>query len=189
MKVKLLFTVCLILVVACGVTPESKFYTLEAIANETEIVDNRKITIGIDTVAVAGYVERPQIVTTKDNSELDMSEFNRWAEPLSDSVQRVLAENMSNYMKNGMAKPMNSIRRDYNYTVVVELNKFDGRFNDRAKLDAWWTVYGKEGNILTRQHTVIDTPLGDSYGDFVNKQNQLLNQLSLEIIKKIKTIK
>lgn len=173
---------------ACGTSKPTTFYQLSSTPDKSaKITDTRNIFVGVDTVSVAGYLERPQIVTLKNDTELDMSEYNRWAEPLSHSIQRVVAENISKHLKNGMAKPLSIKQQTYDYIVMIELNKFDGKFGDKAKLDAWWTISGKDSKApLIREHTSLEAPLGNDYQGLVEKQNQLLDQLSTEIVKKLK---
>ena len=176
-------------ILSCAATPPTKFYTLAGTADSVKPIDSRKILIGIDVVFVAGYIERPQIITYRDNTQVEMSEFNRWAEALTYSVQRVVAENVSNYFKNGMAKPATTGRSGYTYIVQIELNKLDGRFGDMAQLDAWWTITGQDRQMLAREHTYLKTPVGDSYNDLVEKQSWLIGELSSKIAHRISKLK
>lgn len=177
------------LISACTSSP-TQFYQLSSIDYDNKIIDTRKIMIGVDTIDIAGYIERPQIVTIKDGTELNVSEFHRWAEPLSHSIQRVMAENISNHLKNGMAKPLGIKSQTYDYIVLVELNKFDGKFGDKAQLDAWWSISRpNKPNSVVREHTSIKLPIGNSYNDLVMQQNKLLSQLSTDIVKKINRMK
>ena len=182
-------TICLLFLVfgllSCGTSPETRFYTLSAEPANIKSIDSRKILIGVDSVTVAGYVERPQIVTTKEDTEISMSEYNRWAEPLAYSMQRAVAQNLSKYFKNGMAKPLSSDRGSYDYIVRIELNKFDGRFGGTAQLDAWWTVLNKDNKVVAREHSALSAPLGHDYNDLVSRQNDLLAALSGQIARKI----
>ena len=85
---------------ACAFTQQSRFYRLQALADNITI-SSQKISIGIEEVAVPRYVDRPQIVLVdKDTSELTVSEFHRWGEPLASSITRVLADDISSYIPN-----------------------------------------------------------------------------------------
>ncbi|MDR1026228.1 MAG: PqiC family protein [Lactobacillus sp.] len=184
-----LTTALFMLLAACGTTQPTKFYTLNPMdTSSVKTIDSRNIVIGVDAVNIAGYIERPQIVTIGEGSELNMSEFNRWAEALSYSIQRVVAENVSAYMKNGMAKPLTQRRNSYDYVISIEINKFDGKFNDKAQLDAWWIITDKNGNTKAREYTKLEAPLGSTYNDLVEKQSELLSDLSTKIAKKMSKI-
>lgn len=51
-----------------------------------EPVSSRRLDVGVEEAFVPKYLDRPQIVTVEaGSSELKMSEFYRWAEPLSSS--------------------------------------------------------------------------------------------------------
>ena len=113
------------LIEACSITPNSRFYQLQA-ATGDESLSNRKMIIGINDISIPTYVDRPQIVITEtDSNELKVSEFNRWAEPLNMSIARVLADDMSLYLPNSLIKPKSYASEDFNYAVTVEINKFD----------------------------------------------------------------
>ncbi len=176
--------ICLFLT-SCGTSAPTKFYQLQSGTEQVKPIDSRKIIVGVDTADVAGYIERPQIVTLSDNSELYMSEYNRWAEPLSDSVQRVVAENLSKYLKNGMAKPVSTKSEAYDYIVTIELNKLDGELGKTAQLDAWWTIGRKNLKNPVRERTTLTSPVGKEYNDLVEVQSKLISELSKQIAVKI----
>lgn len=188
---KKLLACCLFLslLTACGTSQPTKFYTLSSVKDtNVKKISNKKITIGVDTVSVAGYLERPQIVTSAEGSEINMSEYNRWAEPLSYSVQRVVAENISSYLKNGMAKPLTFNRSSYDYIVNIELNKFDGKLGETVEIDAWWSI-NKGQTLVAREQSSFSIPVDNNYNDLVEKQSILLEQLSENIAQRIAKLK
>jgi uncharacterized lipoprotein YmbA len=56
------------------------------------------MSIGINPIVVPAYLDRPQIVTRIGANELEMAKFHCWAEPMEDSLGRVLAEDLSNLL-------------------------------------------------------------------------------------------
>lgn len=188
---KNIFICCLIVLVsACASTKPTSFYSITAVSNENvKINDAKKLNIGIDFVSVPGYLERPQIVTIKNDNELNLSEFNRWAEPLSNSMQRVVSANMSSVLKKSFVRPASSNRRSFDYIVLIELNKLDGKFGESAELDTWWTISDKTGTVVANEHSSYKVGLGDNYDDLVQKQSELINKLSIDIARKISKLK
>lgn len=91
-------TLCVALVSLClaaclGTTPAADFYLLSANAEPRSSVDAP--SLGIVSVGVAEYLRRPQIVTLAGANELELHDFQRWAEPLDDGVRRTLLLNLS----------------------------------------------------------------------------------------------
>lgn len=189
--IKRTFFLCigLILLSSCfgGRTNPSNFYNLVTSDDgETRIKTKENFVIGIELVSVPGYLDRPEIVTRKaGNTELDISEYNRWAEPLSTSLQRVISNNMSTYMPNSTVRPITIFRKYFDYTIVVYINGFEGRFNDKVYLNAWYFIADKNGNNLLSERIVLDIPVGNTYDDLVEKQSVLIGNLSEELAKRI----
>lgn len=174
----------LFLLSACAFTQQSRFYRLQAITDNLAI-SSRKISIGVEEVSVPRYADRPQIVLVdKDTSELTVSEFNRWGEPLTSSITRVLADDISSYLPNALVKPQNYSMEKFNYTISVEINKFDATINKQATLDAWWTIL-KNGNAVTRGRTTVSGTPTQGYDGVVNEQSKLLNEMAKQIAEKI----
>ena len=135
---------------ACTSSRQSKFYNLTALpAPQKPIALKPGTVVVVDSVSLPGYLNRPQIVTfQQDGFELDVSEFNRWIEPLTDSMQRVLAEDIYLSLKNTQVTPMTSYSQNYDYRIVVDIAKLQATFGERITMQVWWTVYNKQGQIL-----------------------------------------
>lgn len=189
MKKVIYLIVILFLLSSCfgGRSKPSSFYNIVSIENdEIEIKSKRKSVIGIDVVSIPGYLDRPELVTIKDNdTELIISEYNRWAEPLSSSIQRAIANNLSMYIQNVTVRPMNIYRKTFDYTVAIYIIKFEGKFDDRVYLDSWYSVYNRYGTNIINERVKFDMELGNSYEDLVRKQSILVSKLSEQIAKRI----
>ncbi len=189
MKKAIYLTTVLFLLSSCfsGRTKPSNFYKIASIENEDIKIRSRNYSvIGIELVSVPGYLDRPEIVTIRgNNTELDISDFNRWAEPLSSSIQRTIANNLSMYLKNSTIRPMNLYRKTFDYTVAIYIIRFEGKFNDKVYLDSWYSIYNRNGINIANERVKFDTELGDSYDDLVEQQSLLISKLSEEIAKKL----
>lgn len=73
---------------ACGFSRPSTFYVLDNSVLPEQSVTLKsadRILIGIEPVFIPNYLDKPQIVIRQaDSVTLTASEFNRWAEQLSD---------------------------------------------------------------------------------------------------------
>lgn len=189
MKKALYLITILFLLSSCfgGRTKRSNFYNIVSIENnDIKITSKTSPIIGVELVSIPGYLDRPEIITIKGNdTELEISDFNRWAEPLSNSIQRVISNNLSIYMKNATIRPMNLYRRTFDYTVVIYIIKFEGKFNDKVYLDSWYSVYNRNSVNVINERVKFDTELGNTYEDLVEKQSILVSKLSEAIAKKL----
>lgn len=170
-----------------GRTKPSNFYNIVSIENENiKIRGTNKSIVGIELVSIPGYLDRPEIVTIKGNStELAISDFNRWAEPLSSSIQRTIANNLSMYTKNLTIRPINLYRKTFDYTIAIYIIRFEGKFSDKVYLDAWYSIYNKNGVNISNERIKFDMEIGDSYEDLVQKQSILISKLSEQIAKNL----
>ncbi len=177
---------------SCGTSQPTNFYALTSTQkSDTDAVYSLKDKIvAVDPVVIPAYLQRPQIVTKETGGvEVRVNEFNRWIEPLSESTQRLLVENLSFYMKNSFVKNTVSNRMPYDYRVYVEINKIDAKLGDRMLFSATWTVADKKNKALINERTVYDVEIGSSYEAMARKQSELLNNLSRDIAQKMKTLK
>ena len=174
-----------------GRTNPSNFYNIVASDDgETRIKTKKNFIIGIELVSVPGYLDRPEIVTIKNkDTELNISEYNRWAEPLSTSLQRVISNNMSSCMPNSTVRPITIFRKYFDYTIVIYINRFEGKFNDKAYLNAWYFISDKNGTNLLSERIVLDIDIGNTYDDLVKKQSILIGRFSEELAKRMGKVK
>ncbi len=130
----------------CGSSPPSRFYTLNS-STLTRIgsVADGDITIG--PVEIPDYLNRPQIVTRGEGSELKLAQFDRWAEPLEESIQRMLTTNIGNLLGSEHVVGYPSKQRfGLQYHVVVRIQRFDTDNRGNAVLEAKWGILDATGN-------------------------------------------
>ena len=162
----------------------SHFYQLQA-ASEVSPLSERRLDVGVEEAFVPKYLDRPQIVTmTTDSSELKMSEFYRWAEPLSSAFSRVLADDISSYLPKSVIKYKTLGSEDFTYTITVEINKINAVLGQKLEVDAWWTVY-KGNNTALRDRSRLSVPLGDSYESLADGLSGAINEMARQIAVKL----
>ena len=80
----------------CFSSPSSSFYVLQEIPPRAESESaGQELAIGVGPLQIAEYLDRPQMVMREGGNALSIDEFHRWAEPLKDSLPRLLAMNLS----------------------------------------------------------------------------------------------
>jgi uncharacterized protein len=181
--------ICLLLLVGCASSPPSHYYVLSPLTAESKVPEESCISVGIGPVKLPEYVSRMHIVNRTSQNELTFSSFDLWAEPLMDSVPRMLAENISRLICTKEVLPFPwrpSLTPDYR--VEVEVLKMDGTLGGTASLDAWWSiVYGK--TRVTRKATYSEPATGKDYNALVQAHSRTLAALSRDIAGALKGLK
>ncbi len=185
----------MLLLNGCGTTPPSKFYTLEAMnaSETTQIAPDKRnsLHIGIGPVQFAEYLDRSQIVTRTNGTEVNLAETHRWAEPLHNNFSRILAENLSILMDTDKFSLHPSRNwSEIDYQVVVNVWQFDASKQGEVTLVANWSIRGKGGSkLLTMRKSVFSTnaETTTSYTDIVRALSKTVEVLSSEIAGVIRT--
>lgn len=190
---KILSLTLLFMLSACvmGTSQPAKFYTLRSdVSDSTYVNDKVKLSIGINSASIPDYLDKPQIVTLKSNSvELNISEMNRWSESLSTMISRTLAGDLAIALPNSVVKTKTTGRENFDYTIQLEVNRFEGIWDENAVLNAWWVVLNKNNKVVFREKSELSTPISDDYDSLVVGQSKLISQLAQEIAAKVSGLK
>ncbi|MGH7913651.1 MAG: PqiC family protein, partial [Candidatus Binataceae bacterium] len=80
----------------------SKFFVLtpigSAAANSiapTGLTASSSLTIGIGPIKLPGYLDRDEVVTRVSPNRLELSNMDRWAEPLDNNFKQVIAQDLT----------------------------------------------------------------------------------------------
>ena len=171
-----------------GTSQPSRFYILsampEADAKSYEMADEKGVAIGVGPVTVAEHLDRPQIIRRESRNKLDLSEFDRWAEPVQANLARVLALNLGHLLSTQQISTHPWPRTwPLDYQVIVYVWRFDSDENGRVVLRAHWMVQDKSGrNIIAQRLADISetVPAGD-YEAIAAAQSKALAELSRDI--------
>jgi uncharacterized lipoprotein YmbA len=141
-----------------GPTPPSRFYLLEPLAPASAATGGP--AIGVGPIKVAEYLDRPQIVTRNSSHGIDLAEYDRWGEPVGESISRVVAMNLGRLL--GSERVMRHVWReaDLDARVAIDVRRLDGPPGGPLVLEAHWRVR-REGGVIERV-THVEEPLADT---------------------------
>jgi len=103
-------------------------------------------SIFVGPVSIPASVDRTQMVLATGSHQVDISDDNRWAEPLRDAIPRVVAEDLSHVL--GTSRVLSSriaAGAPVDFRVSIEVQRFDSSLADGATIDALWTVTPAQG--------------------------------------------
>lgn len=175
----------LVLLCATGACSRSKlgnYYVLESHASEAG--RSTGPSVGVGPVVLPKYTDRINVVTSGGPQRMVLTEQNVWAEPLSDAVTRVLAENLSALLATDRVHVRPWPQGAVDYAVGVNVLRLTGRLGGKAELQALWTV-SRGDDLIVARRTNLERPAGDSYDTYVAALSDMFADLSREIAQAI----
>ena len=184
----LIITIGILAIAGCAPTPPPTYFQLEEPASIQLSGIGRGVAVGVGPLNLPSYLDRPQIVTRATEHQLELSEFNRWAEPLKESLLRVIAVNLSNKLESTriFVIPRRSSGVPLEFKVEINVARFDGRLGGEVLLVARWILTDQDSQVISTKVSIIkEQSTGDGYDELIQAQNKTLHQLSDEIAKAI----
>ena len=106
-----------------------------------QVMSGGPAVISIREIAIARYLERPQIVQSENNNQLDVRANEWWGEPLGAMLSRVLAEELAQRLPQSIVLGENgAINSTPNATVEVNIERLDAGAPQTAELLAHTNV-------------------------------------------------
>lgn len=163
----------------------ASFYLLSSMAEQDAIPsqDERATIVGMGPVDVPEYLNRSQIVVRRGPNELQLADFDKWAEPLKDGVARVLAKNVASLVPAEAVFFPWKRNRSIDFQVVVQVGRFDTDAVGSATLDVRWGLYRMDGReeLVARSDTYRVEAEGIRYADRVGAMSLALADFSMDI--------
>lgn len=172
----------------CAKGPPPDFYVLHATTSESIVGVERGVAVGVGPIELPAHLNRSQIVTRATDYQLELSESHQWAEPLKDSVSRVIAVNLSNMLESNRVFVIPRRQKvSLDFQVSIDIARFDGRLGEAAILGARWTLYGRDTRepLLSKVTLVYEKTEDGTYNALVAASSLALEALSTEIAEAI----
>lgn len=108
-----------------------------------------RFVVGIQSVVIPAYLDRPQVVTSTKSNQVEAQEFLRWGEPLHDGIQRVFQHQISEVLHDDfvVSAPWSSDLNP-NYLVSIRIHELLIRPQDYVVLNATCEYL----DVTTKQH-------------------------------------
>lgn len=140
----------------CGTSTPARHYTLPPAAADDgsgpEVpvtAAARPFTLLVAPVAVAAYLDRPQMAVRMADGRLALREFDRWAEPLDEGLTRQLAAELARLMPASrvveLPFPGGSAE---DLRLATRVTRFEADEGGTARLDVQWTVTDGRGRAV-----------------------------------------
>lgn len=174
---------------ACS-SPRPDFFQPVAVKTTETVYTNVKGTVLLGQVLLPAEAARPQITTLgKKNYELKIDEFNRWGAAPERLIQHTLNQDLSLLLPNAIVENQTTLRKNYQYAVVVEINELNGRLNDIAVLKASYFIKNKQNRVIKSGRFDMSVEIDGGYEAYVPAQSRLLALLAADIAKGLSRLK
>lgn len=142
----------------------TRFYVLNPLDPGPTLVGDAPpkapLSVEISALRLPQYLERPQIVTRRSASTLDVAEFHKWGGNLRKDMLRVMAKNLSQLL----ATPYVSIsphspQPPSDFRVEMEVMKFERDPDGKVRLSIQWSLTAaRDPKLLNAQITELESP-------------------------------
>ena len=152
----------------CAHTPTPHYYVLSAATAAASHTVRNGPAIGLGPITLPEYLDRAQVVTRATDSRLELSNSQRWAEPLAASFARALRANLEREMPAAdiVMHPWRtglSLARQ----VQIEVTRFDSGADGAFHLSGRWNISTPDARGTSQsQQSDITIPLPAKAGDF-----------------------
>jgi len=145
----------LILIAGCSLSSAldprkdpSQFYVLTPIDAATHgapitysgTEGRRELAIGLGPLKFPAYLSRSEIVTHSSPNKLDLSDVNRWAEPLDKNFASVLGQNLTTLLGAHVATFPWYRPTTLDYQTVLDITRFDTDTHGTAQIIGRWDI-------------------------------------------------
>jgi uncharacterized protein len=174
----------------------TRYFTLSPIRQAPEAQakppdGSAQVWLGLGPIRLPGYLDRQEIVVRSGENRFDVSEIDRWAEPLDENFARVVAQNLAVLLGTGriVFYPWPRERMP-KYQVAVEVFRFETNGARDAQLEARWAILDANSKkpLRTGDSRVIRTTQEKSTDGSVAALSESLGTFSRELADAIKAM-
>ncbi len=164
-----------------------RFYALSSLPPSTNTNNTRRI--GVGPLEIPRLINRPQIVSRKNQSEINMAEAHQWGGSHKEELIQVITDNLSSLLNTESIQqyPWKFSFKPH-YQVRINIERFDGELGKGVQLKARWWLLKNNKELLVRRAVIHSKAQGKSYSDYVNAQSQALKIFSQKIAHQINSL-
>ncbi|KPJ78584.1 MAG: hypothetical protein AMJ54_02910 [Deltaproteobacteria bacterium SG8_13] len=174
--------------VGTGQSPPSRFYMLTSLdpvdtASEPSAgIEGEGILLG--PIRFPVYLNRQQIVIRTSPNEIQLSEFDRWAEPLETNFLNVLRENLAKLLNTAfIVEPPVPKNTGIAFQIIAGVSRFDAEPGKQAVLMVRWGIMRVEDNqVLLTKNSTYTAPLNATgFEEIAKTQSRIAADFSRDV--------
>jgi uncharacterized lipoprotein YmbA len=174
----------------------SRFFTLSSLPQvEQATLKNstkpERMFLGIGPIKFPSYLDRQEMVVRSAQNRFDVSEHDRWAEPLQENFSRVLSENLALLLDTDLIiiYPWSPASRP-RYNVEIDVLRLEANSERNGQLFARWSVVaGADKKVaVLKESRIIRNAKEKSTDGSVAALSEAVGDLSREIAETVSAI-
>lgn len=148
-------------------------------------------SVGLGPIRLPGYLDRERIVVRASANRLELLDLSRWAEPLEQSLYRVMAENLSGLLGTNDIRLFPFSGPAPEVKLQIDIRRFEPSEDYSATLVACWFIKDGESNeVLACRETRVTKPARDrSISGAVGALSEALGELSVQVAAAVRSIR
>jgi uncharacterized protein len=165
---------------ACGSSPKTQFYTLDAVTPQGPVKAAAAIPVQVAAVHIPPALDRQEMVRETAPHQLDISDQNRWGGSLDTMIQGVLTQNLAQRLPpSSIVLPQEPAPQRHD-AIVVDILQFDEDGSGQVIFDGSWSLTASDADKpLTSRHLRLTARAGsNSYSEQVAAMSRVLGELS-----------
>lgn len=168
----------------CGSSAEPTYFALSA-ANQPRLTSAQATwahVIKLRRPAIAGYLDRAEIVSGVADHRLRVASGESWGEPLGDMIGRVLAEDLSARLGSVVFTEASPISANPDAVVSVDIQRFDADDTHTVTLLGQIAVERTSDHAsLATRNVALRLPAPPGTASLVAAMSQLVSQLADQV--------
>ncbi len=193
--VSIIFCITPFLLTGCATSQPTRFFVLNALdLSQKELprpCQNDKIfTVALNPINLPHYLDRPQLMTKVNDNEYKLSELNIWAEPLKDTLTRVIAQNLSSVPCIDIVIMPKTLSKQITYRLSAEVIRLDGTLGGQALFHVQWSITEEQTKkVFINKVSKYKEPVrSHDYNALVTAYNRTIDSFSQEIADSLASI-
>jgi len=174
-----------LIVAGCGTSAPVRYYGLVPVETQAEFAVADQFAITVGPIRIPEYLNRSQIVTRGTGVEMDFGEFDRWAEPLEESFQRTVTNNLAIMLQSDQVFDFPaSVELRHGYILRAQVTRFDTDTAGAATLEVQWLIKSmQEGLAVPPRRSRYAGQVADpaNYDSVVEALSDLIGMFSLDV--------
>jgi len=173
------------------VTDLTRSYVLSAMpaGKPATAGSNSDLAVGLGRVDVPAYLLDTRIAVRQGSSEIEYSDYHRWAERLDKGIQRVLGVNLASLLSSDRVVLSAWQRSEVKAEVYLAVQRFECNAQGQVILEARWRITSPGGEKtlrtdhaqITRQGPVFRTDADGAVGELSKALADLSQQIATSV--------
>lgn len=164
----------------CATPQPERFYTL-VVAPAAHSLLNTEASVALGPITLPALIDRPQLVVTQGEHEVQILEQQRWAAPLRQEIPRVIAARIETIAgRRVVVYPERTATPQFKVTLSIVT--FDSRLGSSATVTAEWEIkVVATGMIHAGQSVASEVVATNDYAALVAAHARALARIGDEV--------